>query len=247
MTPLLYILAISLIVSILILFYVATPKKEGFTKNNAKTLDEAIDVIYYINLDHRTDRREQFLEEMKLLQIPETKLVRISAVYEKSRGDLGCSKSHIKTLQLFLESPHQHCIIFEDDFKWIESAETVNKLFSKMVKKQVDYDVCMLSAGEVGIEDSEYDFLKKVTEAQTTSGYMVNKQFAATLLQNFIEGAALLEESYEKGAPNGPIYCVDQYWKRLQPMHHWYLFSPKLGMQRDSYSDIQGGFVEMSV
>ena len=42
---------------------------------------ESIDVIFYINLSHRTDRKEHFLSEIKKLCTDETKIVRIDAVH----------------------------------------------------------------------------------------------------------------------------------------------------------------------
>ena len=32
-------------------------------------------------------------------------------------------------------------------------------------------------------------------------------------------------------------YSNDIYWKRLQPQSNWYILYPKLGFQRESYSD----------
>jgi hypothetical protein len=53
------------------------------------TLDmETVDCIYYINLDHRTDRREQFENEMKPFHLSPEKLVRVPAVYTKECGPL---------------------------------------------------------------------------------------------------------------------------------------------------------------
>lgn len=88
-----------------------------------------------------------------------------------------------------------------------------------------------------------------MNDAQTASGYMVNKYFATTLMQNYVEGTKAIEKSYEGGKSDvlqGP-FCVDQYWKRLQPQSNWYMFSPKLGVQRKSHSDIQGGVVDYGV
>ena len=71
---------------------------------------------------------------------------------------------------------------------------------------------------------------------------MVSKSFAPTLLSNFKEGCRLLQET-----SIDQQYAVDQYWKNLQPISKWYVFNPKLGIQRKSYSDIQNGIVEYGV
>jgi hypothetical protein len=78
---------------------------------------------------------------------------------------------------------------------------------------------------------------------------MVSKSFSKTLLQNFQESSQLIEQSYLRGKGDHiqRDFCVDQYWKRLQPISNWFVFEPKLGKQRESFSDIQGGFVKMIV
>jgi len=208
-----------------------------------------IDVIYYINLDKRIDRNNEFLEEMKKAEIPSNKIIRIPAVYKPKQGDLGCSMSHIKTLELFISSGSNNCIVFEDDFEFTKPTHTIKNMIRKLFNnaETTNFDVCMLSANESDVRQTSYDFVKKVFSAQTTSGYMVSKTFAPILLQNFKDGAQKLLDSYKAGNPNGPEYCIDQYWKRLQPDNNWLLFQPKLGKQRTSYSDIQGGVIKMTV
>lgn len=210
---------------------------------------DSIDVIYYINLDHRKDRLDEFLGEMTKMGVPISKLVRIPGVYKPGQGDLGCSTSHCNALQKFIESSYTNCIIFEDDFEFTKELATMNNDMSAFKSANIKYDVCMLSSNTIEIVETEWSYLKKVRSAQTASGYMVSKTFAPTLLANYQEGNRKLEESYSKGksdAIQGP-FCVDQYWKRLQSDSQWYVFDPKWGKQRDSFSDIQGGVVRMTV
>ena len=211
-----------------------------------------VDVIYYINLDRREDRNKQFLDEMKRMDVPNSKIVRIPAVdkSKQKKGDWGCSLSHVNAIQEMVNSGYKNCIIFEDDFEFkVDNVETLNKMFQSIVDQKVDYDVIMFSSNEVDVRPSQYQYLNRVYDAQTASGYMVSAKFAPTLLKNFQEGSEKIGESYNKGKGDniqGP-FCVDQYWKKLQPKANWYVFTPKIGKQRSSVSDIQGGFVEMDV
>jgi GR25 family glycosyltransferase involved in LPS biosynthesis len=207
-------------------------KKEYFEN---KTINDYIDVIYYINLDKREDRKNEFLEEMNKMNINPEKIVRIQAVYLPKQGDLGCSKSHIKTLELFIKSPHKNCIIFEDDFQFTENKDKTNELITNIFKNNIDFDILMLSSNDLlPAENTEYNFLKKTVNSQTTSGYILNKNFAKKLLDNFKEGLSFFKKNYDD-----KNYCIDIYWKILQPNNKWYVFDPKLGKQRESYSDIQ--------
>jgi hypothetical protein len=210
---------------------------------------EYVDVIYYINLDSREDRKSEFLEEMKRMHVPDEKIVRISAVNKPGQGDWGCSLSHLITMQQFIDSGLDNCIVFEDDFIFKQDLKTLNTTFREVLESVRNYDVIMLSGNVVESKPTEHAYLEKILDAQTTSGYMVNKHFAPILLQNYRDGAKLIEQSYRIGksdALQGP-FCIDQYWKRLQPQSNWYIFSPKIGLQRESHSDIQGGVINPGV
>ena len=223
-----------------------TTKTEGL---NARQWHEYVDAIYYINLDSREDRKTEFLDEMKKMGVPDEKVVRISAVNKPGQGDWGCSLSHLFTIQQFIDSHIDNCIVFEDDFVFTQDLETVNAEFREVFDNSINYDVVMLSANEIETKSTEHQYLKKVNDAQTASGYMVTKYFAPILMHNYRDGAKLIEQSYKIGksdALQGP-FCIDQYWKRLQPQSNWYVFSPKLGVQRESHSDIQGGVVDYGV
>jgi hypothetical protein len=226
-----------------------TPQKNGFD-GEKKHWHEYIDRIYYINLDSREDRKTQFLEEMRRMAVPAEKITRISAVNKPGQGDWGCSLSHLITIQQFIDEGLDNCIVFEDDFVFTRSLQDINAGFREVFGgDHGPFDIIMLSANEIHTEESGRPHLKRVKEAQTASGYMVNKSYAPILLQNYREGAKLIEESYGAGKSDtlqGP-FCIDQYWKRLQPQSNWFVFSPKLGVQRESHSDIQGGVVNPGV
>jgi hypothetical protein len=69
---------------------------------------------------------------------------------------------------------------------------------------------------------------------------MITKKFAINyLLENFIIGSYLLETGINNKISNAyELYAIDQYWKLLQPNSKWYIFYPKIGKQRESFSDI---------
>jgi len=199
--------------------------------------------IYYINLDKRQDRNKEFLGEMARLNI--VNFTRIPATHMPKRGALGCSLSHIKALELFLESTHSECCILEDDFTFVLGQWQVASLFKTLLT--VPYDVCMLAANVLRSEETEHAFLRKVRDAQTTAGYCVSKAYARTLLANFKEGAAKLKEGFETDGKKDPRFCLDIFWKSLQPTAKWYVVNPKMGIQRESYSDIEERSVRYGV
>jgi len=208
-----------------------------------------IDIIYYINLEKREDRKQEILEELHQMGVPDSKIIRIDGIYKEGKGDWGCSLSHLKAMREFNQSKYKNCIIFEDDFMFKSNLDNLNSVFNNFFDTNMDYDVCMLSANGGYVDPTEYPFVSKINGTQTASGYMVNHNYSGVLLKNYEEGSDLIGKSYDKGKGDDiqGMYCVDQYWKRLQDVGNWYIFQPKIGIQRDSFSDIQGGFVSPGV
>jgi hypothetical protein len=247
----LFIIFVVLLVLLVLFSYF---NKSKFTESKKyNDLNEVIDHIYYINLENRTDRKEQILSEINKVGLL-SKTSRINAVYEKGRGHLGCTKSHILALEEFIKSGRNNCIIFEDDFKFIDDISTVKNTILKLFNQNVKYDVCMLAIGEsvtiaYDINDPDhflpYDFIKKSLCTFTGAGYLITKEFAPKLLRNFKESVVLLKKEYDKYSHmninelnDSLTYQLDQHWCRLQPVSNWYVFNPVLGYQRGSQSDI---------
>jgi glycosyl transferase family 25 len=222
-------------------------RSEPFSSSSENPFINNIDVVYYINLDHRSDRNTEMLQEFEKMGVPETKIVRVPGHYNKNYGDVGCSKSHVEALRKFANSDYNNCIIFEDDFEFTEESSDVHQLLNNLFLNDVNYDVCMLASSTGEMRDTKYPWLKQVNNSQTASGYMVNKPFAETLLRNFEEGVVNLEPITSKDDTIRGQYCIDQYWKKLQPESAWFELYPKLGKQRKSYSDIQQGVVDYHV
>lgn len=190
------------------------------------------DVIYYINLDERTDRKELLIEELLKYGVNPEKIIRIPAIKHKIPY-VGCSKSHQKALEEFEKSTHNNCLILEDDFTFKESEAITKFTLDKFFQNNIAWDVLMLSAFDRQVKISTITGLYKAIEVQTASGYAVNKSFLPILKANVDEGVQLLE-LHDEGK-----YCIDQYWKKLQPQYNWYVMKPKLGYQRDNYSNIE--------
>ena len=209
-----------------------------------------IDSIYYINLDHRTDRKNDFLKCMSDLDVPEHKIQRIPAIYEPTLGALGCTKSHILALETFLASEHKICIIFEDDFTY-KNKDTFMSDILKIFETKKPFDIVQLSYNNIympelyyQVIDTEYSFLKKVKKTICASSYIITREFAPKLLQNFKESSDLLSKY---GYANDKAYVLDVYWHTLQQNANWYVIYPSIGFQRASYSDICQNFQDYGI
>lgn len=196
-----------------------------------------IEHIFYINLEHRKDRKSEIeneLENMGLIHKSE----RFDAILMKP-GYFGCGYSHIGALKLAKSRGYKNVLILEDDFEFIVNKETLEencKLFFKNVK---EYNVCMFGYNTQKLEEcSEFPFLQKVLNSQTASGYLVHENFYDILINNF-ENAMI---NLKLGGQHW-LYSIDQSWKILQPKSLWYQFKTRIGQQRASFSDIAEKFV----
>lgn len=197
-----------------------------------------IDAILYINLEHRRDRNEHCLNEIRKIDTLLIKTHRINAVYNKSNGALGCTLSHIKALELFLDNPTWNtCIIFEDDFTFTSSdIDHINNSLLYLVNNSPDFDVLLLGVGctDFKIVSTKNIHINKVESSQTASGYILTKKYANTLLSNFINSSNNMMELGWNSK-----WCHDQYWKQLMPVANWYTLKDRVGYQYGNYSDIE--------
>ena len=188
-----------------------------------------VDKVVYINLEHRTDRKEQIESELQKY-FPIEKIQRFNAI-KHQHGGIGCTQSHIAILEMAIKENWNNVLIVEDDAIW----SNFNKGYEKLEQLiQKSYDVIML-----GSVYAKYDANFKVFSAQTGTSYIVQQKYYSVLLQNFKESLTgfLMTGHY-------PTYALDQYWKRIQPRDNWYCIIPSLMIQRPGYSDIEKAVID---
>jgi glycosyl transferase family 25 len=192
----------------------------------------SIEHVVYINLDERVDRKKDIQREL-LTTFPAKKIERFSAI-RNSNGGIGCTLSHIAVLERAKQENWANVMIVEDDFVWI-NREAGGPVLETLLQKP--YDVIVLTGTYIDMNKSTF----RLTSCQTTTAYVVARPYYDTLLTNYKEGLALLQQTgtYTK-------YALDQYWKLLQPVGQWYCVNPILGLQRPGYSDIERRVVNYS-
>lgn len=190
---------------------------------------EFIDKVIYINLEYRTDRKEQIESELQKY-FPIEKIQRFNAI-KHQRGGIGCTQSHIAILEMAIQNNWSNYLVVEDDAVW-SNFQKGYPLLEQLIQKP--YDVITL-----GTVYANYTPEFKLLSGQTTTAYIVQQHYYETLLQNFKEG---LSGFLSTG--NYPTYALDQYWKRIQPRDNWYCIIPSLMIQRPGYSDIEKAVID---
>ena len=197
-----------------------------------------IDAIIYINLKHRTDRNDHIINEIKKIDPTLSKTHRLEAEYIPTNGALGCALSHIKAVELCFEhSEWNRCLILEDDFTFL--SPEYNEQLIELSTFRPSFDVLLLAFGHNDFVSHATDspHIRRVYSSQTTSGYVVHKNYMGVLLNNFRISSDILRN---RGKCNEG--CLDQYWKRLMPHGNWYTYHTRIGYQYANHSDIENTY-----
>jgi glycosyl transferase family 25 len=193
----------------------------------ATPLPFGIGGVFYVNLDHRLDRREQIEGELATMGLPFERFPAIKG----SPGIVGCNKSHLAVLKEAQRRGYESVLIFEDDFQFLVDKETFWNTVRAAEESIKSFDVIML-AYNLKQSEPHSALLDKVIEVQTTSAYIVHSRMYSKLIDLYEWATPLLQTTGQHW-----IYALDQIWKRLQPTSEWYAFKTRLGLQRPSYSD----------
>jgi glycosyl transferase family 25 len=186
--------------------------------------------IFYINLEHRVDRKHHVESQLDSIGLKGT---RFNAI-KMENGAIGCSMSHLKLLQLALKSELDHILIVEDDILFLDP-ELFKTQINAFLKDLKSWDVILFAGNNMPPYQKVDDTCVKVSQCQTTTGYLVNGHYIEKLLNNVKMGLTNLI----KEPQNHAKYAIDKYWFSLQTTDNWFLITPLTVVQREDYSDIE--------
>jgi GR25 family glycosyltransferase involved in LPS biosynthesis len=191
--------------------------------------------IFYINLEHRKDRKIHVEEQLESIGFSNQQIQRFPAL-SLSNGALGCSMSHLKCVQIAKDNNWPHVLICEDDIQFLNPELFINQInafFSS--KKSKSWDVLLLAGNNMLPYKKESDNYIQVHHCLTTTGYIVQSHYYDTLLENYKQGILQLIKNPE----NKNEYAVDKFWLSLQKKDNWFLTIPLSVVQREDFSDIE--------
>jgi len=190
--------------------------------------------VYYINLEERTERKEQVESELNDMG---WEYQRFDAIKDENHGRVGCTMSHLKLLTMAKEQNLEYIVIVEDDIQFMRKQWYNDKI--KDIMNQ-DFDVFLL-AGNIRppVRLTQYKDTFKISNSFTTTGYIVKNHYYDSLIQNVKEGLQLLQKD-----PDGQYNsnAIDCHWMGLQAVDKWYMILPRTITQRPVYSDIEKRF-----
>jgi hypothetical protein len=186
--------------------------------------------IFYINLDRRIDRKNHIENQLKLLNWSASRFPAIL----NSFGALGCSLSHQALLKYAKNNNLDHILILEDDVTFLNPSLFLNNL-NQFLRTHANFDVLLLAGNNMGDHVRIDDCCVKVSQCQTTTAYLVKNHYYDTLIKNYETSINLLQ-LYPNKLDD---YAIDQFWKKLQKTHNWFLLTPLSVVQRPDISDVE--------
>lgn len=189
--------------------------------------------IFYINLEHRKDRKEDIENQLKSVGL--SNFERFNAI-RLSNGRIGCSMSHLQCLKLAKDRNYDHLLICEDDTTFLNPSLFINQINSFFQNKRItNWDVLLLGGNNIPPYQQIDETCIRVSHCQTTTCYLVNGHYYDTLIENIKEGINRLMREPD----NHRYYAIDMYWLQLQKKHIWILIIPLTVTQKEDYSDIE--------
>lgn len=195
---------------------------------------DLLEHIFVINLEERKDRLDHVAKEFEKLGKP---FERIDAIKHRD-GAIGCQASHIKALELAIERDYDQILICEDDITFSRPDIFLRSMGKFQESSPLNWDILMISGVIYSSSGESYEPIEehycRLYEVQTTTGYIVNRCYYKTLLQNFKEG-------YKNHLEFGTRwdYAIDAFWKPLQRRDNWYFLTPPTVVQYANWSNVE--------
>jgi len=186
--------------------------------------------VLYINLLSRQDREKHIINELQKLDLNGR---RFNAI-KMNNGAIGCSMSHLKCIQMAKENNWEHVCIVEDDVEFLDP-ELFKKQLNSFLQNHSSWDVLLLAGNNMLPYQSIDETCIKVSNCQTTTGYIVKNHYYDILIDNYKKGI----ENFMKNPDKPELYSIDRYWFLLQNKDNWYLIILLSVIQKEDYSDIQ--------
>jgi len=199
-------------------------------------------------MDHRTDRKQQFLLEMAGHGIEKSLFLRVAGVIH-DLATLGASKAWLKAFEECYRSGKRLCCMFDDDFIFVAPYKNNTFLaraffYGLLYTFPFQFDAVFLSGAykhplqaHTHVDSGEPNIFRAKAVFGASAVCMPPSYVEDVIVDNVKEGIRLQEAHYELTGASKPEFTIDFFMRKLQSIDNW--FAVKVGMQRPTYSDIE--------
>jgi len=196
-----------------------------------------VDKIFCINLDSRTDRWDECIQEFKKIGI-EDDVERISAV-DIQPGIIGCTKSHYECVKIAKERNYESVLILEDDVTFtLDALDILEKTFEQLHTRDIKFDMLYLGGNPYGIDNQLIDSnLALLVSSKAAHAYIICSHMYDTVLDMYEKCEWKNNNDWHHSNPFR--YNIDIFYIRnIQSLRNTYGVYPSIAEQRTSYSDL---------
>ena len=199
----------------------------------SKTAFDFFDQIYYINLDHRDDRRTHMIEVFKDLGILD-RVHRVPGII-KDPPILGCGQAHLQCILEGISSNADNIFVFEDDVELDEYQDDIFKgALSDMISKFPDWDLIYLGGDSRKDPQPRTKNLNRCWFSLAHS-YGVSLKGMKTISQKLPNSLNKIKPGKKGWRRSDRFHHDHWYWQNLET----YSTVPLMTKQINSYSDIE--------
>lgn len=198
---------------------------------------DKISKIVYINLERRTDRRQEIEAELHAYGLSGERFNAIS----HELGIAGCNMSHVQVLKDAEAAGLENLLVFEDDFQFLIDKDVFYKKIEDFFALNISWDIVLLSYN-LAKEEPYNNLIGRVRDSQTTSGYLIHNKCFRRLIDCIEETTPTLISTKQHW-----LYAIDQVWKVIQRTGDVFYFKERIGKQRPSFSDNSKVFMDFGV
>jgi hypothetical protein len=193
--------------------------------------------IFYINLDHRIDRRSHIEGEFEKIGV--SNYTRIAAIKDEN-GALGCAQSHLNILRAWDANPQRLLMICEDDCQFLLERSEIDDLVDQFFSDTRLDVLCLGYNARNGVPvTNEFTI---TSNTQTLSCYIMKPHIVAKLIESALKSTKWLAT----GLPEQKA-AIDVVWKELQTQYMFAIPRNRAAKQTGFYSDIQKKSVSYNV
>ncbi len=205
------------------------PKGEGITTSGGSAYGIGRCDIAYINLAHRTDRREHFEGQMKMLGV--SRFTRIEAA-RANPGILGCGMSHGQALRWWEPSEKRLLVVCEDDATFKTSRLALDVAVEEFYRHPGLSVLCLGNNPSHVVPISEQ--LGISADIQTTSCYAVKPEAVGAIADAAERSVHMLRAGVRVRRA-----AIDVVWKSVQKEFFFAVPLDQMVEQLPGYSDIE--------
>lgn len=199
--------------------------------------NQFFDKIYCINLDSRTDRWNECIQEFEKLGI--TDLVERVPAFKANPPIAGCTRSHVECIYLAKLNNHKRILIIEDDITFHHDIfyNVLLNAHNQLNKHDINYDILYFSANLYGTENKLIDSnLARITLAKAAHAYIVNSSIYDYILDVYKDVDWNDISNWYHGNPKRMNF--DVWLKNIQQLGNVYGVYPSIAEQREGHSDL---------